>query len=126
MRLIKSQIALQKKTVAAMVRIYCSVEHVAARRRAGLSDGIGKLCADCQALLDYAHLRLTKCPYQDDKPTCVKCPIHCYKPDMKERIKTVMRRAGPRMLFLHPWLTVLHFWKEHVNPHPAAPPRRVS
>ncbi len=116
MRLIRSQIALEKKTVAAMTRIYCKVEHGAA------SD----LCADCRSLLDYAHLRLTKCPYGDDKPTCVKCPIHCYKPDMKEKIKIVMRRAGPRMLFRHPWLTVLHFWKEYVNPNPSAPPRRLS
>ena len=32
----------------------------------------------------------------------------CYKPEMREQIRTVMRWSGPRMLFVHPVLAVLH------------------
>jgi hypothetical protein len=46
--------------------------------------------------------------YQEGKPTCAKCPIHCYKPAMKERIRDVMRYAGPRMLRRHPVLAIRH------------------
>jgi predicted amidophosphoribosyltransferase len=66
------------------------------------------LCAECRELVDYAHGRLDKCPYQEGKTTCAKCPVHCYKPVMRERMRTVMRYSGPRMLWHHPVMTVLH------------------
>ena len=88
----------EEKTVAAMVRIYCRDHHAA-------PDG---LCDDCRALLAYAHERLRRCPYQERKSTCAKCPIHCYKPAMREQMRAVMRYAGPRMLLRHPLLAVLH------------------
>jgi hypothetical protein len=90
--------AREEKTVAAMIHIYCHDHH-------GATDN---LCTECAALADYARLRLEKCPYQDDKPTCANCPIHCYRLEMRDRIRTVMRYAGPRMLLRHPVLAVLH------------------
>jgi hypothetical protein len=48
------------------------------------------------------------CPLIEDKPTCASCPVHCYKPVMRERIRAVMRYAGPRMLRRHPVLAILH------------------
>ena len=42
------------------------------------------------------------------KPTCSKCPVHCYKPEMRDRIREVMRYAGPRMYKRHPILTFFH------------------
>jgi hypothetical protein len=109
-------IAREKRTVAAMVRLYCSShEHVAG------ADGV---CAQCGALLDYAETRLDRCPYGDDKPTCKACPIHCYQPARRAEIKQVMREAGPRMLFRHPWLALVHLWKERFRTAPRRPPRR--
>lgn len=67
------------------------------------------LCADCAGFLGYAERRLEKCPYGPEKPTCAKCPIHCYKPQPREFARTVMRYAGPRMLLRHPWLSLTHF-----------------
>jgi hypothetical protein len=32
----------------------------------------------------------------------------CYTPDMRERIRAVMRFSGPRMLLHHPWLALMH------------------
>jgi len=49
---------------------------------------------------------MSRCPFGPDKPTCAKCPIHCYKPQVRERVREVMRFAGPRMLLRHPVLAV--------------------
>ena len=92
------RVAREKQTVAAMVAIYCRQQH---GRREGL-------CPACSELLDYAHLRLERCPFQAEKPTCAKCPVHCYRPGMRERVRAVMRYAGPRMLLYHPILAIRH------------------
>ena len=34
--------------------------------------------------------------------------IHCYKPELKKRMREVMRYAGPRMIFFHPITTIKH------------------
>ncbi len=65
-------------------------------------------CPHCSALLEYAHARLDRCPFQENKTTCANCPIHCYKPDMREKVKNVMRYAGPRMSWRHPVLAIFH------------------
>ena len=88
--------AREWKTVTAMVRIYCREHHQ------------GSTCAECQDLMRYIGLRLDRCHFGEDKPTCAKCPVHCYQRDRREQIKTVMRFAGPRMLREHPWLSVWH------------------
>lgn len=85
--------------MARMVGIYCSAHHDIAGNM---------LCANCQEFLDYAELRLEKCPYGEDKPTCANCPIHCYKPARKTQAREIMRYAGPRMLLRHPLLAVAH------------------
>jgi hypothetical protein len=108
----KPAIAREKKTVAAMVRLYC------ADHRHDAPDGC--VCETCAALLAYSHQRLDRCPYGDDKPTCKECPIHCYTPARREEMRQVMREAGPRMLLRHPWLAVVHLWKDHFR---KAPPR---
>lgn len=59
-------------------------------------------------MLDYARKRLRLCPFQDKKPTCSKCSIHCYAPGKSEQIKAIMRYSGPRMLLSHPILALHH------------------
>ena len=68
----------------------------------------GQLCADCQSLSEYVSLKLQRCPFGEDKPTCLDCTVHCYQPDRREHIRQVMRYAGPRMLLHHPYLAVMH------------------
>lgn len=68
-------------------------------------------------------LSTRKCgPYGEEKPTCNKCPIHCYKPEPKEQMRLVMRYSGPRMLLKHPILAVRHLLheKREVPEKPAA------
>jgi len=87
----------ENRTIAVMIGMYCRGIH---RRQS--------LCADCRDLLAYAAARLEACPFQEGKTTCVKCPVHCYQPAMRTRVREVMRYAGPRMLLRHPWLTFWH------------------
>jgi len=96
----KGRITREKRTIEAMIALYCRDNHRTTTA----------LCQDCTALLEYARLRLDKCPFGEDKPTCANCPIHCYKPDMREKIKRVMRYSGPRMLLRHPALAIGHLW----------------
>jgi len=43
---------------------------------------------------------------------CKKCPIHCYKPDMRVKMRAVMRWAGPRMVLYHPIEAIKHLIRE--------------
>ncbi len=99
MRSQKKHLVREFKTMTIMVGIYCSDHH-------GSRNDV--LCVDCQQFLDYAEVRLDKCPYGDEKPTCSNCPIHCYKPAQKEQATEIMRYAGPRMMLRHPILAIAH------------------
>jgi hypothetical protein len=66
------------------------------------------LCGDCQHLLTYAVQRLDACPFGSGKTFCSKCSVHCYKPDSRAAIKTVMRYSGPRMLLYSPIMAFKH------------------
>ncbi len=92
-----SRIAREKRTVKAMVEVYCDDHHSA-----------GELCRECRELLNYAETCLDRCPFQEEKTTCANCPVHCYQPAMKERIREVMKYSGPRMTYRHPVLAVRH------------------
>lgn len=94
------------RVVTLMVEQYCRGKHRAERRQSRLTRH--ELCTQCAALLDYAKLRASKCPHGENKPFCSNCTIHCYKPDMRQRIRAVMRYSGPRMLFSHPVLAISH------------------
>lgn len=94
----KSKREKEKETVALMIRIYCGKKH-----------GTGKkLCNECEALLQYAMQRSDRCPFMETKTFCSNCRVHCYKPEMRGKIREVMRFSGPRMIFHHPVMAVRH------------------
>jgi hypothetical protein len=97
-RLASPRLARELQTMQVMLRIAC-------RDRHGASAG---LCADCESLLGYATRRLALCPYGADKPTCANCRIHCYGRRQREQVRDMMRYAGPRMIWRHPYLAVMH------------------
>jgi len=86
------------QTVRKMIGIYCRGHH-----RGGQT-----LCEECRELSAYAEQRAEKCPFGEEKPACSRCPIHCYKPRMKEKIAKVMRYSGPKMMYRHPMLALRH------------------
>ena len=87
------------KTMEAMIKIYCRDHHGATTI----------LCTECQELLDYAGVRLERCQFGAEKPTCASCPVHCYQRTRREQVKAVMRYAGPRMVWKHPLLSLRHW-----------------
>ena len=89
----------EMRVVTLMIKKYCRSNH---------STKKNELCAECKELLDYVDFRWSKCPFGDDKPFCSNCKIHCYKPEMREKIRTVMRYSGPRIVFDHPILATRH------------------
>ena len=84
--------------VSQMIALYCKKKH-------HTKDG---LCSECAALDAYARERSDKCPFMETKTFCSNCRVHCYKKDMREQIRQVMRFSGPRMIFRHPVAAISH------------------
>lgn len=97
---IKEKRLEEQKMVQEMIQLYCRKKH---RRKKG--EG---LCTECESLLKYAKQRASQCPFMETKTFCSACKVHCYKPEMREKIRGVMRFSGPRMLFHHPVLAIKH------------------
>lgn len=88
----------EKKLVSQMIALYCKKKH-------HTRDG---LCPECAALEAYACQRSEKCPFMETKTFCSNCPVHCYKADMREKIRKVMAFSGPWMLLYHPVAAIRH------------------
>lgn len=86
------------QTIRSMVILYCHGNHGQQR----------ELCNSCTELLEYAQKRLCLCPFAENKSTCEKCSIHCYRPEYRLQIKQVMKYAGPRMIIRHPIMAIRH------------------
>lgn len=99
---IKSQIEKEKKKIEIMIQMYCRKLH----------NPENQICQSCLVLYEYAEKRLENCQFGENKPTCKNCHIHCYKPDMREEIRKVMRYAGPRMIYPHPIKGFHHLFKK--------------
>jgi hypothetical protein len=106
--LVGARLGREWKTMSAMVWIYCRGHH----------HPVGGLCPECRQFLDYAGVRLERCRFGAEKPTCANCPVHCYQPDRREQARVVMRYAGPRMLWEHPILSLRH-WLDGIRKAPA-------
>lgn len=96
----QSRIEKEKKVVGLMVQIYCKKKH----------GHKAEICESCSELLNYAHKRLSHCKFGEEKSFCAKCPIQCYKKDMKLKVKEVMRFSGPRLIVHHPIEVIKHYF----------------
>lgn len=124
-----NRIEREKRVVSRMIGLYCRAHHDASARDAALprdgrvsacdsvlardnasasDDGGEGLCPTCAALRAYALRRLDACRFGAAKPSCERCPIHCYAPACREQIRAVMRYAGPRMLLYAPLDALWH------------------
>ncbi len=95
----KTRLEREKAILPKMIEIYCHGEHKSKK---------GTLCSECQQLKDYALARLEHCKFGNDKTFCSQCRIHCYKKDMREKIRRVMRYSGPRVMLYHPIAGTMH------------------
>lgn len=98
MKCVETKREREKKMVSEMIALYCRKNHGTR----------GTLCPECAALNLYARQRSDKCPFMETKTFCSNCKVHCYKPEMREKIRAVMRFSGPRMIFYHPVAAIRH------------------
>lgn len=94
----QSRIDYEKQIVKFMIELYCK----------GHKHEKGVPCKECEELLLYATNKLENCKFGEDKTFCNKCSVHCYKLQMKNKIREVMKYSGPRMIFYHPIVAVKH------------------
>jgi len=90
-----------KAVIHWMIDYYCKKHHK--------SDSI---CEECSAVLEYALKRIEKCPYGRTKPVCSNCSIHCYKIEMRQRIKIIMKFSGPVIIFRKPVIGIKYLLKK--------------
>ncbi len=88
----------EKRIVDEMIRLYCRKNHGQTK----------ELCRECAELAEYAKRRSDRCPFMEEKTFCSNCKVHCYKPEMREKIRKVMHFSGPRMIFYHPIMAASH------------------
>lgn len=92
----------EKALFEIMTKIHCKGQHHKTH---------SILCTSCQEMVVYAWDRIDHCPHGAKKPFCSKCTIHCFQPLFRERVKTMMRYSGPRMIFYAPKVALQHFFK---------------
>lgn len=102
----KKEILTEKKTMERMIIIYCNAHH---------NSNKGELCSHCTVLKEYSTKRIDNCIYGVNKPSCKKCPVHCYNNINRKYIREVMKYSGPRMIFNYPILVIKHLIK-NINP----------
>lgn len=98
---LQQKVKKEQETVELMIRLYCKGNHRTSK---------GQLCEKCKELLEYSQSRSANCPFMENKTFCNNCKVHCYKPEMREQIKQVMRYSGPRMIFHHPVMAIQHMY----------------
>ena len=88
------------KTVRKMIEIYCKGQH---RRKSG------DLCESCAELMHLCRSKGRAMPTYGRKKHFVPCAKHTvmHRPIGNE-LKEVMRYSGPRMLWIHPIMTIRH------------------
>lgn len=94
------------RTQLTFVSIYCQHRHAGQPKTRlclkthdveALADRAVYLCPQCSRLVTHALVKRTNCP-MDPKPTCKRCPVHCYQPAYRTEMKAVMRFSGRKLL----------------------------
>jgi len=89
------------KVLAQFTAVYCQAHHPGPRQALTITAPAMRavslekypLCRDCAAFLAYACERRLRCPL-DDKPACKHCPVPCYRPGHREKVREIMRFSG--------------------------------
>jgi len=87
------RIAKDEKVLRAFIARYCRTHHLDTGVDAQVQEQGQAYCQECYELLHYALQRNANCPL-DPKPACRQCEIHCYKTQMREKIRQVMKFSG--------------------------------
>ncbi len=101
----------EMRTISQMVSLYCAANHEKDKRiyQAHCKEWV---CSSCARIDAYAIERTLRCKKMDVKTSCEECENHCYKPEMREEIRAIMRFSGPRMIRKHPVAAIRHLLKK--------------
>jgi hypothetical protein len=108
----QSQKAVDAELIGRFTQWYCDAHHRDRDRTPLRSEGVTAgiygdevpvMCDECTRFTQYAEKRTEHCPH-DPKPFCANCLIKCYKQDMRDYSRKVMRYSGPRSLVSRYWL----------------------
>lgn len=97
----------EKSIMLYMIKVYCKhchKKHYEIKKTFGSKD----ICKECEEVYNYSKERTDKCKFIATKTFCSACPSHCYKKDMKEKIKKIMSFSSKRMFFYNPIMTLKH------------------
>jgi hypothetical protein len=103
-RMAEKDVRKDTRLLGDFTQFYCDGNHAEAPRARLESEGVALgvygrkvpvVCEECAELLAYSERRRAFCPL-DPKPFCNYCETHCYKSDMREHMREVMRYAGPK------------------------------
>jgi hypothetical protein len=93
------------KVLLQFTAVYCRVKHDGDKSALTTDEpGLQNLplqkfpvCKECGEFLLYAFQRRLCCPL-DEKPICKHCPVHCYKPEYRQKVREVMRFSGQYLI----------------------------
>ena len=93
------------KILALFTAVYCQGHHAGPRQSLIVTEPALRavllekypVCSDCATFLAYACERRLCCPL-DDKPACKHCPVHCYRPAHREKVRDIMRFSGKYLI----------------------------
>ncbi len=111
------EIAKDLKVLGKFVECYCNHHHHASPRKPFVMQALDLsatklghrlVCADCRRLLSHAVTKRARCPL-DPKPSCRVCPVHCYSPENREKIRAVMKFSGRHLILRGHLHLLLHF-----------------
>jgi len=93
------------KVLLQFTAVYCRVKHdddksvVSTDEHAlqGLPFQMYPVCKECRDFLLYAFERRLRCPLEE-KPLCKHCPVHCYKPEYRKKVREIMRFSGQHLI----------------------------
>jgi len=85
--------------------VYCKVKHEGNKSIVSTDEpeirrlplGRYPVCDECREFLLYAFDRRLRCPLEE-KPVCKHCPVHCYKPEYRQKVREVMRFSGSYLI----------------------------
>lgn len=97
-----SEVEKDIKVLEEFIQVFCDTKH---RDRVKTSN----ICYECRETLTYATHRREICPL-DPKPSCKNCEIHCYEPELRQRIREIMRHSGMHMIVRGRLDLLLHYF----------------
>ena len=93
------------KVLLQFTAVYCRVKHddhkslmtIAEPELQSLPLHEYPVCKECREFLRYAFERRLRCPLAE-KPACKHCPVHCYKPEHRQKVREIMRFSGQYLI----------------------------